>query len=763
MARPRNRRRSAPDGSTQSPQSRRLHYEPLEHRRLLAQLTVTTDQDVVDLSDGKTSLREAIFAANFVLGHDEIVFAFGHDDPATIGLTGGELTISDSLTIVGPGAANLRIHSGSAAQEGLFVISDSLATNLLSVGIKGLTMTGAENSAIRSAENLTVSDVVFRSNRGERGGAIRVDHISSSQAPVPNLTVYDSLFVANHAIGGPRNRGVGGAIYFASRKGLLEISGTTFQDNKAEDSGGGIYSGHATDVVITDSTLIDNQAVNGGAIALTGDDSQSATIDNSAIQNNIAVQSGGGIYSGKELIVRNSTISGNRTLTPNVQEFEQYGGAGIAAWDNLTLLDSSVQENHSQGDGGGLTASSSSSRTYVANTSFLNNSAGNKGGGISAVGSFELRRSVIAGNQSGAGGGGGIHTYTDYRSTSTITDSTINHNSTTGDGGGIHAQATSIINSTISGNQAFGFGGGLAIWGYQDKIAHSTITDNTADADRDGHGTGGGVFSGSITINHSLVVGNHAEGGKAHDVAGIYSANFALIGYGAEFLAPLAPNGSQPLADGTPLLTHALLPGSPAIDAGQWDATAGQDGIPQFDQRGQPFYRVGYGAIDLGAYEWRPNFAPYDGDVDFDGDIDGRDLLAWQRSGSDPYLLVGWQQSYGRGAATVTAHLTAATEPPSVSTTVFLDNVVNAGPFAAKEVSRRWNSRAADDTQIPEVPLAMELPIDRAFIDWTPPRWFLSDFGDIATRRYACVLDPDGPVTFTMQLELDLAGTGESR
>jgi hypothetical protein len=47
--------------------------------------------------------------------------------------------------------------------------------------------------------------------------------------------------------------------------------------------------------------------------------------------------------------------------------------------------------------------------------------------------------------------------------------------------------------------------------------------------------------------------------------------------------------------NGGPTFTQALLPGSPAIDAG--DNTA----APPFDQRG--FTRIDHGTIDIGAYE----------------------------------------------------------------------------------------------------------------------------------------------------------------
>ena len=89
--------------------ARPLRCEHLEDRRLLAVVTVDTPLDVIDFNDGKTSLREAIFATNTVPGADEIRFDFGHDGPETILLTQGELAITDSLTITGPGAELLTI------------------------------------------------------------------------------------------------------------------------------------------------------------------------------------------------------------------------------------------------------------------------------------------------------------------------------------------------------------------------------------------------------------------------------------------------------------------------------------------------------------------------------------------------------------------------------------------------------------------------------------------------------------------------------
>ena len=68
--------------------SRRLRIEVMEDRRLLAVVTVDTELDVIDLGDGVTSLREAIFAANTVPGPDEIVFTSCGTESDNTGIRG---------------------------------------------------------------------------------------------------------------------------------------------------------------------------------------------------------------------------------------------------------------------------------------------------------------------------------------------------------------------------------------------------------------------------------------------------------------------------------------------------------------------------------------------------------------------------------------------------------------------------------------------------------------------------------------------------
>ena len=143
-------------------------------------------------------------------------------------------------------------------------------------------------------------------------------------------------------------------------------------------------------------------------------------------------------------------------------------------------------------------------------------------------------------------------------------------------------------------------------------------------------------------------------------------------------MAPLAFNGG-------PTQTRALLPGSPAIDAGD---PAIVFNPAQSDQRGAPFVRVVDGnavigaRIDIGAFELQPTPAP-SADFDSDGDRDGADFFTWQRgfgrhgraaahangdadfdADVDGVDLAIWRSMFGSAAAASESKAAAADRPP---------------------------------------------------------------------------------------------------
>ena len=186
-----------------------------------------------------------------------------------------------------------------------------------------------------------------------------------------------------------------------------------------------------------------------------------------------------------------------------------------------------------------------------------------------------------------------------------IMNSTISENTTTDFGGGIFNGGTlAITNSTLSGNST-GVAGGAILNGVDGTL---TITRSTLVGNSSTDGTGGISNSGALTVSHSIFA-NPAGGNLGSVISPVRTTS---DGHNLFSDRPEAPLDSTdrvntdpllgPLADhGGPTFTHALLPGSPAIDAGI--AVAGLTA----DQRGIPRPR-GF-APDIGAFEFAVPFA----------------------------------------------------------------------------------------------------------------------------------------------------------
>jgi CSLREA domain-containing protein len=325
------------------------------------------------------------------------------------------------------------------------------------------------------------------------------------------------------------------------------------------------------------------------------------------------------VSSGATATIRGLTITGGATVAPNTD------GGGVYSLGNLTLDAVKVIGNQATYAGGGI-FSNGGTLSLTHSTVDGNRSLTHAGGINMGPGTLTIQNSTISHNQSGAtqGYAAGLNLW--GTATATIENSTFSGNA------GLASGAVRVDSSTVALT-----------------MRHATIVDNAATS-----GSGGlhnAQNSSQVTVLNSVVAGN--TGG---DVAGNLAPGSGgnLFGFGgpAGFGTVLAQGESPkltPLGDhGGPTFTHALLPGSMAIDRG----LPGNVGSLTHDQRGRT--RVmnrpdgGSSTVDIGAVELAIPFGPK---ADFNGDGRTDDQLLIR-----PQALSSWSQARRWQAASTSSH-----------------------------------------------------------------------------------------------------------
>ena len=320
-----------------------------------------------------------------------------------------------------------------------------------------------------------------------------------------------------------------------------------------------------------------------------------------------------------------------------------YGGGILNDGGTLTLTDTTVSQNTAHCGAAGIY--NVAGTLTVSNSTITGNTGEVSGGGIySFSGTLAVSDSAISENTAEYGGG----IYNRFGSL-TVSASTISGNTANGQGGGLYSSTdsdfttskTTIANTTISGNSATDdYGGGVFNYGGLTEIGHSTITDNSAPA---GKGSGVASYGDAVTsteIYSSIISANDNPENTGTDVDFVEDSTNSFVSEGYNLVgdgnatAAFNKNGDQrgvadprlgPLQDnGGPTDTHALLAGSPAIDA----VPVGTNGCAAdftADQRG--VHRPLGGACDAGSVE---NF----GFGGFYSPVDNPDVLNRAKAGS---------------------------------------------------------------------------------------------------------------------------------
>jgi hypothetical protein len=325
------------------------------------------------------------------------------------------------------------------------------------------------------------------------------------------------------------------------------------------------------------------------------------TLENLTMRNgNAGGGDGGCIISSGVLTLTNSTVK-------NCQDTPRGGGIFNAAGGTARLITITVENNASTWNGGGI---SNFGVMTLMNSRIVSNTARTNSGGIGNFGVMTVTNSTIISNTifTTYQGGGVINA---EGGTLTLNNSTISGNSTSGNtpGGGLASVvgATTILNNcTLSGNSARS-GGGVFVDSGSVSVINATIVNNTA---VNTSTSGIQLTGGTLSLGNSIVANNSVTNNLA-----ISGGVFTSLGYnltnssaGTPFaattdltntdplLGPLQDNGGPSASSGT--WTHALLPGSPAIDA-----------IPvasctlATDQRGVSRPQPAGGNCDIGAFE----------------------------------------------------------------------------------------------------------------------------------------------------------------
>ena len=331
---------------------------------------------------------------------------------------------------------------------------------------------------------LTLKDTRILGNNATNGGGI---------------FAYDgSTINADNATVSGNKAANGGGLYLWNTSGsiLADLRNSFIENNTATGWGGGIFTNTNVKVNANNTKFQGNTAAAAGGILLWNN--SSATLNNTEVSGNKATGNGGGVY------VLDATCSLTTSNGTAFRENSAYSGGGIfSSGGAVTAEDSTFEKNTAAKDGGAIAATQNSSLT-VRSSKVLENTSGDKAGGILAEKStLEVTDSIIDGNRASLGGGLYI---SDIDAPGETKEDKPEHTIT----------RTEITNNTADG---MGIGGGIYLGAQKLTITDSKLTGNNT-ISKNGQTQGGAIVAyspGDFTLDNTLIQGNAADvGGGIH-------------------------------------------------------------------------------------------------------------------------------------------------------------------------------------------------------------------------------------------------------
>ncbi len=537
-----------------------------------------------------------------------------------------QTTVRMSPTPTDPGQASVVIFDGKGETSVLdgFTLTGGTGSRF---GPEGPPLTKGGGILFGGGSSATVSNCVIVGNLAERGGGVYCDEESSARLEnctiAENSTIFSGgggLYVARYAsatlidctITGNDAVGNGGGV-FLHEETFPAFSGCTITGNTSALRGGGLFLNESAYPTLTDCTIANNTATRGGGMLV--DCEGEPVLVNCTFLENAATEFGGAVYAwcGAAPSFENCTIQANTARS---------GGGIYSEEGSLTLSECTLSENRAEDHGGGLYLTGgvdatltgctfSNSRAFaggaieirdsnptITGCTFVENASEEYGAAINVWRSDPLLVGcTFLANVASDFGGGAI---CNWSSSPVVIGCLFSGNVSAEEGGAImnNQSSPTLTNCTFAGNTAGVGGSSLGFYAYRNDPPSSLQATNCILWEADDV-----IWKNeetAISITHSNVRGGWPGEGN--------------LDVDPRFVDANGPDDVVGTADDD----LRLLPGSPAIDAGDNAA------VPSWllvDIDGHS--RIVADTVDLGPYESQATAGSIRGSKFHDLDGDG--------------------------------------------------------------------------------------------------------------------------------------------